>query len=555
MSRRVISDGTGTLQIQFAYDRRLVEVVRSLPARRWNPEQKTWWVPEAHVVAVVERLHAEGFGFCEVTQRLYRERGGALALDDGHAAPARSAEPDRLDAPGGLDARPTPAAAASDLTVSQLNEKVRAALEAAFPASIWLVGEVCGYNRAAHKSTVGFELVERDAHGKEIAQIKVTLFAFTRGEIERQLAAAGNPFQLEDEIRIRVRGRVELYVPWGSYRFVIEELDVGFTLGEAARRREEICRRLAEEGLLERNRSLPFPLLPLRVGLVTSLGSDAYNDVLSTFKESGFAFDVVAHGVRVQGRQTEPSVLNALDWFREHAAEFDVLLICRGGGSRTDLAWFDSEPIARAVATFPLPVVVGIGHERDVSALDFVGWREKTPTAAAALLVKRVSEARDAVESSLVNILDLGRRLLRTASSDLTRRAARVPRIASLLIARRAGQLQEAVRQLRQGARRDLDAASRHVDEMASLVGPRSARRLALESERLTSRERRLRLLDPRRVVERGYAILRTEAGTVLTDAARAPRGTVLTAELKQGVLRLRSDGSEEKEGDGKVEA
>ncbi|WP_437649882.1 exodeoxyribonuclease VII large subunit [Sorangium sp. So ce362] len=552
MSRRVTNDGTGTLQIHFAFDRRLVEVVKLLPARRWNPEQKTWWVPEAHVVAVVDRLHLEGFAFCEVTQRLYRERGGALALDEARVAPVHAAEPIRADAPRDRMApRPsstTPATpAASDFTVSQLNGTVRAALEAAFPASIWLVGEVCSYNRAAHKSTVGFELVERDAHGKTIAEIKATLFDRARSEIERRLAAAGNPFQIEDEIQIRVRGRVELYVPWGSYRFMVEDLDVGYTLGEAARRRDEIRRRLAEEGLLEQNRSLPFPTLPLRVGLVTSLGSDAYNDVLGTFKESGFAFRVVAHGVRVQGRQTEPSVLNALDYFRAHAAELDVLLICRGGGSRTDLAWFDSEPIARAVATFPLPVVVGIGHERDMSALDFVGWREKTPTAAAASLVKRVSDARDAVESSLLNILDQGRRALRSASSDLTRGAARVPRTASLLIARRAGQLQEAARQLRQGARRDLDAASHHVGEMASLLGPRSSRRLALESERVDSRGRRLRLLDPRRVVERGYAILRTEAGTVLTDAARAPRGTTLTAELKQGVLRLRSDGSEEK--------
>ncbi|MGK4008048.1 exodeoxyribonuclease VII large subunit [Sorangium sp. So ce1036] len=547
MSRRVTRDGIGTLQIHFAFERRLVEVVKTLPARRWNPEQKAWWVPEAHVVAVVDRLHPEGFGFCEATLRLYRERGGALALDEARATPARAVEPLRFEAPRDRDTRPSPAAAASDLTVSQLNGQVRAAIEAAFPASIWLVGEVCGYNRAAHRSTVGFELVERDAQGKAIAEIKATLFERARDEIERRLAAAGNPFRLEDEIQVRVRGRVELYVPWGSYRFLIEDLDVGYTLGEAARRREEIRRRLAEEGLLDRNRSLPFPALPLRVGLVTSLGSDAYNDVLSTFKESGFAFRVVAHGVRVQGRQTEPSVLNALDWFRAHAAELDVLLICRGGGSRTDLAWLDSEPIARAVATFPLPVVVGIGHERDISALDFVGWREKTPTAAAASLVQRVSDARDAVESSLRRILDQGQRILRTASSDLTRRAARVPRAASLLVARRAGQLKEAVRQLRQGARRDLDAASHHVDEMASLLGPRSSRRLALESERVASRERRLRLLDPRRVVERGYAILRTEAGAVLTDAARAPRGTTLTAELKRGVLRLRSDGSEGK--------
>lgn len=546
MSRRVTNDGTGTLQIHFAFERRLVEVVKALPARRWNPEQKYWWVPEAHVVAVVDVLHPEGFGFCEVTQRLYRERGGALALDGALVTPARVVEPIPLEDPRGEGARPR-SVAASDFTVSRLNGQVRAALEAAFPTSIWLVGEVCGYNKSAHKSTVGFEIVERDPHGKTIAEIKVTLFERARAEIERRLAAAGNPFQLEDEIQVRVRGRVDLYAQWGAYRFLIEDIDVGYTLGEAARRREEICRKLTEEGLLDRNRSLPFPALPLRVGLVTSLGSDAYNDVLRTLQESGFAFRVVAHGARVQGRQTEPSVLNALDWFRARADEIDVLLICRGGGSRTDLAWFDSEPIARAVATFPIPVVIGIGHEKDISALDFVGFREKTPTAAAASLVDRVSEAEHAVESSLQRILDQGRQLLGSARSDLTRRAARVPRTASLLIARRAGHLEQAVRQLRQGARRDLDAASGHVDAMASRLGPRSSRRLTLEAERVEARALRLRLLDPRRVLERGYAIVRTQEGAVLTDPAQAPRGTALTAELKRGALRVHSDGPEER--------
>src|SRR5262249_3678400 len=152
-------------------------------------------------------------------------------------------------------------------------------------------------------------------------------------------------------------------------------------------------RRLTERGLVGRNTSLPFPDLPLRVGLVTSLGSDAFNDVLRTLQESGFAFDVTAHGARVQGRLTEPSVLNALDWVRKRAESFDVVLICRGGGSRTDLSWFDSEQLGAAVATFPVPVVVGIGHEQDLSVLDFVGFRRKTPTAAAAYLVERVQAA------------------------------------------------------------------------------------------------------------------------------------------------------------------
>ncbi|HEX8697280.1 MAG TPA: exodeoxyribonuclease VII large subunit, partial [Myxococcaceae bacterium] len=402
MSRRVINDGLGALQIRFPFDRRLVDVVKTLPARQWNGTEKYWSVPEKNVVAVVNQLRAEGFDFCENTQRLYREGGGQLAFDTKQhesSAPAKQV------------------GATTDLTVSQLNEKVQGAIQRAFPNSLWLVGEISGLNKARHKNFVGFELVDRDTWGKESSKLKAVLFGRTLRELEDRLARAGSPFQLEDEIQIRVRGRVDLYVPWGSYQFVIEDLDLDYTLGEAARRQEEIRRRLAEEGLLERNSSLPFPLLPLRVGLVTSLDSDAYHDVLRTLEESGFAFDVTAHGARVQGRQTEPSVLNALDWFRAHAAEFDVLLVCRGGGSRTDLAWFDSEAIARAVATFPLPVVVGIGHERDMSVLDFVGRRAKTPTAAALLLVDRVLEARDVVESRLERILENAREILEGTSS------------------------------------------------------------------------------------------------------------------------------------------
>ncbi|WP_224372411.1 exodeoxyribonuclease VII large subunit [Hyalangium versicolor] len=532
MSRRVINDGLGTLQIHSPYDRRLVDVIKTLPGRHWNGTERFWSVPEKNIVAVVNHLYAEGFDFCENTRRLYRERGGDLVLDTNEHKPG---------------APPKQVGAATDLTVSQLNEKVQGAIQRAFPNSLWLVGEISGFNKARHRSVVGFELVERDALGKESSRLKAVIFGRTLRALQDRLATAGEPFQLDDEIQVRVRGRVDLYIPWGSYQFVIEDLDPDYTLGEAARRQEELRRRLAEEGLLERNRSLPFPPLPLRVGLVTSLNSDAYHDVLRTLEESGLAFDVLVHGARVQGRQTEPSVLNALDWFRAHAAEFDVLLICRGGGSRTDLAWFDSEAIARAIATFPIPVVVGIGHERDISLLDFVGWRAKTPTAAASLLVDRILEAREVVESRLERILEHAREMLEGSSSDLEEQARQVPLVAKDLLEQRTRTLRDTARRLRLGAGRDLSSASRRVDEIASRLGPHASRLLARENERAEARRRRLLLLDPRRVVERGYAILRTETGAVLKNPAHAPSGTPLTAELKSGALRLRSEGPEKK--------
>ncbi|HKQ62774.1 MAG TPA: exodeoxyribonuclease VII large subunit, partial [Candidatus Polarisedimenticolaceae bacterium] len=387
MSREVTHDGMGALQIRFAYERDLVDRIKTLPRRRWNGTERFWWVPDSDVVSLVDLLRPERFRFDAATRELYRRLGGDGALDDEPAPEAGQARFDWAET-----------VRTDDLSVSRLNERVRAVLEQAFPERLWLVGEISGFDKNAHRRVVGFQLVECGPDGRHVAEVSATLFESTRREIERALREAGDPFRLEDEVAVRVCVRVDLHVPWGAYRVVVEELDLHYTLGEAARRREEILRRLGADGLLGRNAALPLPELPLRVGLITSAGSDACQDVLRTLEESGYAFEVVVHGARVQGRSTEPSVLNALDWFRAHAAEFDAVLICRGGGSRTDLAWFDSEPLGRAVALFPLPIVVGIGHEQDQSVLDAVGRRAKTPTAAAGLLVETVRETVARVE-------------------------------------------------------------------------------------------------------------------------------------------------------------
>jgi exodeoxyribonuclease VII large subunit len=602
MSRQVKHDGRGAFEIRFPFDRRLVDLVKTLPNRRWKAEDRFWWAPEDDVLEVVELLHPEGFRFDDATRRLYSACGGSLSFDATPSAQARRRPGSLFDAGGGavlpFDAAPTDApgrGADDDYSVAALNQRVRDVLEQAFPRPLWLVGEIQGFNKSAHRKHVGFQLVERDPRGEVTAQVQATLFEGTRREVELELAKAGNPFRIEDELTVRLRVRIELHTGWGSYRVIVDELDVNYTLGEAARRREEILRRLTDEGLLECNTSLPFPALPLRVGLITSLGSDAYNDVLRTLEESGFAFRVTAHGARVQGRSTEPSVLNALDWFRARSDRFDAVLVCRGGGSRTDLAWFDSAALGRAVATFPLPVVVGIGHEKDVSVLDSIGWRCKTPTAAAARLVDTVREALDTLNRRMVEVLELSTETLRVqrqlgreraarlvraarargdtarvalehargrlsrstrsridiAREDLRRRSLAIPRAAGVAIGRRRAWLDAAARQLLQGARRDVVGARRRVRDLIAGLGPAVARQLSLQAERNDARERRLRLADPRRVLERGYAIVRGPEGRVLYDPAQAPAGTGLTAELRDGGLRLRSEGPREDEDSG----
>jgi exodeoxyribonuclease VII large subunit len=554
--RRVVLGPGGLLRIVFPYDPRLVALVKGLPGRQWNNGEKFWSVPKEHVVSVVELLRPHGFAFDEETLRLYEAGHGSTG---------------------------------DHLTVSQLNLRAREALLGAFPSPLWLVGEISGFNRNAHKKWVSFHLVERSGSGEILGQVEAVLSPDDRQNLERKIEREGAPFRLEDEIQVRVLVTVDLRADWGRYQVAVRDIDVAFTLGEVARRREEIVRKLTAEGIVERNRSLPFPDLPLRVGVVTSLGSDASFDVVRTFRESGYAFQVVVHGARVQGPSTEPSVLNALDWFRDRASEFDVVLVCRGGGSRTDLAWFDSEALGRAVALFPLPVVVGIGHEEDRSVLDEVGWRQKTPTAAAQFVVDRVRQALDRVEAAAERLLgragvkveeataahrERAGRLARAAlgvldgeQRELGHRAGRLrrgirsrlqlareaaarfrlslERSADLLLGRTGAHLDDVAGRVSRGAQRDLVLAGQRVSQAALVLPSRSRMRVDRAAERLEGQAKRLHALDPRRVVERGYAIVRLAEGPVVTDASQAPPQAILKVQLRRGTLRARSEGEE----------
>jgi exodeoxyribonuclease VII large subunit len=542
MSRRVEHDGH-TLQIRFPFDRALVDRVKSLPSRRWNAGEKFWFVPEDDVVLVVDLLVDDGFEFDEATRSLYAALGGSRVLDQAGQSPG-VASIDDLPLFAGTEPQAEPAGAApdTDLSVGVLNARVKDLLAGAFPAPVWLVVEISGFNKSAHRKHVGFELIERTEDGGSVSKVSAILFDSTRREITRQLKQASDPFRLEDEISVRLSVRVDLHVPWGQYRVVVERLDVHYTLGEAARRREEIVRRLTAAGLHEVNRGLELPDLPLRVGLITSLGSDAYNDVLRSLSESGFAFDVTVHGARVQGQSTEPSVLNALDWFAQRSERFDTILICRGGGSRTDLVWFDTERLGRAVALFPLPVIVGIGHEQDQSVLDAVARSCKTPTAAAGLLVECSTRALARSEDAGHAILDLAVEWVERQRRESEERAKRLAGAARQQLELARGRLDQIERQARSSAHAALHASRERLAVSMHRI-PREARRLLeLGSERLTSRRRRLVLLDPRRVVERGYAILRRQDKSVLVDAARVERGEALIAELKHGRLRVTAD-------------
>ncbi|GAB4146345.1 MAG: exodeoxyribonuclease VII large subunit [Planctomycetota bacterium] len=558
------ADGTQLL-IRFPYREDLVSTVKELPGRRWDPRQKQWTVPVASVEKVYAMLSARYFDFAPEVSSLLAGTLGKARPAGGDAAGEGAAGEGA--ARGGTGSRTghrrdrEPAPPQDALSVSALNELVREALRSRFPESVWVVGEVVDFDKQAGRRHRFFTLVEReDEEARPKASVDVVLFERTASELLPRLERGADALTLQDGIEIRARVRVDLYPPSGRYQLVIEDIDPTFTLGKMALSREQILSRLREAGLIDRNRSLPLPVPCLRIGVLTSPESDGWNDLWRHLQEGKAPFSIALHPIRVQGAELKPTILAGLAWFAERASDFDVLCIVRGGGSRTDLSWFDDLDIATAVASHPLKIVVGIGHQRDLSVLDSIAHSEKTPTAVAALLVRNIEAAREQVSASTRRLADAVASVVGARRRGL---AARAGDLQATVADRLAGErtfLSSAARALALGSRRCLrdglrDAAekSRAIRGATRILLQRSRGMLSLAAERLAhaagsaierarwlieQRDARQRLLDPRAVLRRGFALVRGPDGRIRPSASLLEPESQITIQMRDGTVR-----------------
>ena len=393
-------------------------------------------------------------------------------------------------------------------TVSQLGAEIRDLLRETLPA-VWLVGELqrLVQRPSGHRY---FELVEKGEGDAIVGKLDAVLWRGDFSRIAAQLARHGQ--SLVEGVAVRCRVAIDFYPPHGRLQVQVKEIDPVFTLGELARRRDETLAELARAGLLDANRARPLPALPLRVALITSQGSAAYHDFLATLAESGYGFRVTLLHAAVQGVGAERDVASALA--AAPATGADCVVLVRGGGSKSDLAAFDSREIALAVARSPLPVLTGLGHEIDQSVADRVAHLSfKTPTKVGEFLVARMEAAELAVAQ-------LAERLARTARGTL--RAA---------VERRS----ELARALGRAAPRALARGETALVAKAWRIVGEARTRLAAESARLEGRTRLARGLAPERTLARGYSITRTESGTVVRDGAALAPGRRLETTLARG--------------------
>lgn len=399
-------------------------------------------------------------------------------------------------------------AASDTLTVAGLLAQVGEAVAAAIPGPVWVRGEVTGFRRTAGGAAF-FRLADAEIenHSLDVAARGLVML-----DVDRALDAAGLG-AMRDGVAVRIRGTVGVVAARSGVRFSLLEVDPAFTAGRLAGDRQEVLRRMAADGSLAANGRLALPLVPLEVGLVTSRGSAAHADFLDQLRRSDFRFHVKTVHASMQGDNAVGSIVRALAQLA--ANPVDVIVIARGGGSRLDLAPFDSEEVSRAVAGLTVPVVAGIGHEIDRSVVDeAAAVSVKTPTAAAEWLVGRVGD--------YAGRIDLARRLI----ADEARTAC----------SRESLRLDSAAAQLG-GVRETL---ARHHDRLAvqaSRLVEDSRRALTRQADWLDSVEEMVAALGVEATLRRGYALVMDDQGVVVRSAGQAQAGQRLDVRLAEGAI------------------
>ena len=441
-------------------------------------------------------------------------------------------------------------------SVSQLCGEVREFLGEAF-SSVWVVGEAQRVRPSA-RGHVYFELVEKGDHDEIVGKLDAVIWKNDALKISRLLAASEQ--RLADGVQIRCRGSLDFYAPSGRLQLCIREVDPAFTLGLLERRRRETLAALAAAGLLEKNRGLSLCDLPLTIGLITSYKSAAYEDFLSGLAESGYGFRVVFIHAAVQGREAEREVASALASLA--GIGIDCAVLIRGGGSRSDLAAFDSRVIAEAIAAAPFPVLTGLGHEIDRAIADMTAHTAfKTPTKVAEFLVECVGRS----EQELINVR---RSLLREAMEPLRAgrealgRAERGVSLARMRLAAAGARIEEHARALARLGKSGLRQAERRQDTLRERLAELAPRQLAAarrERRRLGERvagvarghlreaqatlhgiERLCHQIAPERTLERGFSLTLDPVGKSVRHPDQVRAGDLITTRVAGGSFESR---------------
>ncbi|MBP5380926.1 MAG: exodeoxyribonuclease VII large subunit [Bacteroidaceae bacterium] len=401
------------------------------------------------------------------------------------------------------------------MTLYELNQLVQETIEEGFPDTYWVQGEL-SEGRAGYGGHFYGELIQRDEENSAIiAKARVNCWVNTYRKVAKEFEAMTGE-TLRQGLTVMLEVTVTFHPQYG-YSLNILDIDPSYTLGDMSKRRQAILRQLEEDGILHDNQALSLPLLMNRIAVVSSSTAAGYGDFCNQLEQNeyGLRFQYRLFPALMQGGKVEESVTVALTQIAEEADQWDAVVIIRGGGATSDLSDFDSYPLAACIAQFPLPVITGIGHERDETVLDYVAHTHlKTPTAVAAFLIEHQLETATRLEE-----------LQRTITSAVTNRLVQEQQH----IARLSSVLPLAFRSVRERQEHRLQTL---LQRLNTAHHDRSQR----ESHCLDLLEQQFRSFDPALLLRRGYSITLVD-GRPVRDVARLKAGQQLTTRVENGEI------------------
>jgi exodeoxyribonuclease VII large subunit len=448
------------------------------------------------------------------------------------------------------------------LTLNELQIIIRDSLYLALPDLYWIVAEIAEI-RENFSGHCYLELVEKQPDDKNVRARARAVIWNNRYRVLKPFFENITGESLKQGLKILVRVKVEYHEIYGL-SLVVSDIDPSFTYGEMAIKRQLIIQKLGEEGVLEMNKELSFPAVPQRIAVISSGNAAGYSDFINHLKgnKEGYVFYTVLFDTAMQGTETEQSVIGSLDRIASVAQMFDVVAIIRGGGSTTDLSWFDNYNIAYLITQFPLPVLTGIGHEKDMSVTDLVAWKAlKTPTAVADYLVECVITADNHLAVLSIAIADNSRLIIERNRNRTDNCRMKLIPVAGLLLSeikddisvkiirtvnicrehlKKAGQIPHDQRTRLLISLRIIWSAKgsllmRQRDNLVSLTSGS----LKINTARIRELENALEMIKPDNVLRRGYTIT-SKSGKILRSRDESESGEIIETMFIDGKLKSR---------------
>lgn len=419
------------------------------------------------------------------------------------------------------------------ITLQEFNNRIKRLLADPSVMNCWVVAETTDVRINQH---CYLQLLEKNPKtGATVAKIKAIIwgnqFRFLNARFKQVTGR-----DIGNDMKIMVCLSVN-YSPQYGLTVVINDINPEFTLGDMERQRQEILNRLTQEGIIGQNKTVPVPPVLQRIAIVSAAGAAGYGDFMKQLTDNkyGVCFYPCLFQATMQGVKTVPTVLAALDKVEQNQHLFDCVVIIRGGGGTEELNSFDNYDLARRVATFPLPVIVGIGHERDITVLDYVaGIRVKTPTAAAEHIILQAANALAHIGDLSNQVVSIAHDYIARAKEQLSYYAGNLPIMAQRIIDTNTLRLQNFIQNIPLHVQRRIEGENAQLARQKDAIKNAVAQVKMKETMRLEALGDKIELLSPRKVMARGYTLTTCE-GKIMTDAAQLEAGKLVTIHFRDG--------------------